>query len=328
MSARTRGLLLGVVVSVLAAALLAATTDLRSVGAELAGAQLAWLIPGLLVLAAQAWIRATRWASLLGSPARPAMGAGRVLDAMLLGYFVNAILPARLGEVARALVVARREGASFGAVAATVVVERAVDVLALAALAGVALITTGRSWSLAFLALAAGIGIAIILSRRAARLTPVVTRFAPTRIATGMHAFLEAMSAIPFGTAATAAALSAIAWLADAAMVLLVARALGVEIPAPAALLIGLGGALGTALPAAPGYLATYELGAVALGAIAGLAPETVLPVAILTHLIGVTVLAAAGAAALGRVSGLVQLGSLAGLSARGMQEARTHGDG
>ena len=65
------------------------------------------------------------------------------------------------------------------------------------------------------------------------------------------------------------------------------------------------------AVPAAPGYLATYELGAVALGTLAGVPRETILPIALLAHLIGVTSLAAAGAVALGRTSGLVQLGSL-----------------
>jgi hypothetical protein len=79
----------------------------------------------------------------------------------------------------------------------------------------------------------------------------------------------------------------------------------------PAAVAIGLGGALGTALPAAPGYLATYELGAVTLGSLAGVPRETVLPVAILTHVLGVTILAAAGGVALGRVSSLVRLDRL-----------------
>src|SRR6185503_8251637 len=131
--------LLGVAISVAAAALLVVTTDLGQVADRLRQAQVVWLAPALLVLAAQAWVRATRWASLIRPSVERAVGAAQVLDAMLVGYFVNAILPGRLGEVARALVVSRREAVAFSGVAASVVVERAVDVMALAALASVAL---------------------------------------------------------------------------------------------------------------------------------------------------------------------------------------------
>jgi uncharacterized membrane protein YbhN (UPF0104 family) len=234
-----------------------------------------------------------------------------VIDAMLLGYFVNATLPGRLGEVARAIVVARREGVAFGGVAATVVLERAIDVMALAALVAIALATTASSWSLPFGALAIVIAVVVGLGRRATALERFIPGRTPTRAADGLRGFLRSLAAIRFRVAAGAAGLSVLAWLADAIMVLLVSRALGIEIPVAAALVIGLGGALGTALPAAPGYLATYELGAVTLGSFAGVPRETVLPVAILTHLIGVTVLAAAGAVALGRLGGLVRLDTL-----------------
>ena len=309
--ARVRGLLVGIAVSVAAAAVLAVTTDLSQVAAQLQKAQLLWLLPALLVLAAQAWVRATRWASLIRPWSRRVLGAGRVVDAMLIGYFVNAVLPGRLGEVARALVVSRRESLAFGGVAGSVVAERAIDVMALAILAAVALAVVGGEASLGFAALAFGVAVVVGLGRRATHLERLLPSRTPPNLAEGIRGFLRSVAAIPPSTAAVAAVLSAVAWLADATLVLLVARSLGVEIPVAAALAIGLGGALGTALPAAPGYLATYELGAVALGLLAGVPRETVLPIAILTHVVGVTALAAAGAVALGRTSGLVQLGSL-----------------
>lgn len=332
MSARTRGLLLGVVVSAAAAAWLVTTTDLGAVAADLGRAQPIWMLPGLVVLGAQAWVRAVRWASLMRPWAGPAVRAGRVVDAMLVGYFVNAVMPARLGEVARTLVVARRESVAFGGVAASVVVERALDVMALAVLAAVALAVAGSSWAVPFAILAVGIAVVVGLGRRATSLGRLVPKRTPQRIAEGIRGFLGAVAAIPLQAIGAAAALSAIAWLADTTLVLLVARALGLDIPVPAAVLIGLGGALGTALPAAPGYLATYELGALALGTLAGVSRETVLPVAILTHLVGVIVLAAAGAVALGRVSGLVRLDALSVPQPRprydAMHDARSHGDG
>ena len=308
---RGRGLLVGIGISVLAAAWLAATTDFGQVVDQLMRADLLWLAPGLLVLAAQAWIRAARWASLIRPWSGRALGARRVVDAMLIGYFVNAVMPGRLGEVARAIVVSRREALAFGGVAASVVVERAIDVMALAALVAVALSIAASDASLGFAALAIGVAVVIALGRRSTVLERLLPARAPARIAEGIRAFLRSVASIPLSSGARAAALSVVAWLADATLVLLVARALGIELPVTAAIAIGLGGALGTALPAAPGYIATYELGAVALGSLAGVPRETILPVAILTHLVGVTVLAIAGAVALGRAGGMVQLGAL-----------------
>ena len=309
--ARRRGLLLGIGISAVAAALLAVTTDFGQVADHLRRADALWLSPALLVLAIQAWIRAARWASLIRPWSSHALGARRVVDAMLIGYFVNAVLPGRLGEVARAVVVSRREGLAFGGVAASVVVERAIDVMALAALAAIALSFAASDASIGFAALAIAVAIVIGLGRRSTVLERLVPTRTPARIADGIRAFLRSVAAIPLSAGAGAAALSAVAWLADATIVLLVARALGIELSVAAAIAIGLGGALGTALPAAPGYIATYELGAVGLGLLAGVPRETVLPIAILTHVVGVTVLAVAGAVALGRTSGLVQLASL-----------------
>ena len=309
--ARGRGLLVGIAVSVAAAVLLAATTDFSQVAAHLQRAELLWLVPTLVVLAVQAWIRATRWASLIRPWSGRSLGARRVVDAMLIGYFVNAVLPGRLGEVARALVVSRREALALGGVAASVVVERAIDVMALAALAAVALAFAASDAWIGFAALAIGVAIVIGLGRRSTVLERLLPARTPARLADGVRAFLRSVAAIPVSATGGAAALSAVAWLADATLVLLVARALGIELSVAAAIAIGLGGALGTALPAAPGYLATYELGAVTLGSFAGVPRETVLPLAILVHVIGVTTLAAAGGIAMGRASGLVQLKSL-----------------
>jgi glycosyltransferase 2 family protein len=328
MNGRVPALLIGIAVTVVAAAILVLTTDLETVAAEIGSAQIAWLLPGLVVLAAQAWIRGARWASLLRPWAGPAIRVPRVVDAMLVGYFVNAILPARLGEVARALVVARRESVAFAGVAASVVVERAMDVMALAAIAAVALWSSGTSWSIPFAALAATIGVVLALRRRGTLIERLMPKRLPARLAGGIRDFLEAASAIPSSVVVTATGLSVVAWFADTAMVLLVARSLGLDIPVAGAIAIGLGGALGTALPAAPGYLATYELGAVALAGLAGVPRETALPVAIVTHLVGVTVLAAVGAIALGRFSGLVRLDTLAAARLGAMHEVPSRGDG
>ena len=62
-----------------------------------------------------------------------------------MAYFANAVLPARVGEVARTLLVARREQLPVALVAATVIIERVLDLAALLTLGLAAAAALGAS---------------------------------------------------------------------------------------------------------------------------------------------------------------------------------------
>jgi glycosyltransferase 2 family protein len=89
----------------------------------------AWLVPALAVLALAVFVRAVRWWSLYAPERRPPLGA--VTSALLLGYFFNNVLPLRAGEAARVVALNRSAGTSRVESGATVVLERAYDLLAL-----------------------------------------------------------------------------------------------------------------------------------------------------------------------------------------------------
>jgi uncharacterized protein (TIRG00374 family) len=88
-----------------------------------------WLFPALALLAITVYLKALRWRYLFVRETRP--GTHAVVDALLIGYFFNSILPARAGEAARVLALRQRAGTSPAEAAATVVVERIYDVLVL-----------------------------------------------------------------------------------------------------------------------------------------------------------------------------------------------------
>ena len=87
-----------------------------------------WLLPAFVVLAIGIVLRALRWWVLFSPATRPSLGA--VLEATLLGYFFNNVLPLRAGEAARIVALRRRARGSWAETGATVVLERAFDVLA------------------------------------------------------------------------------------------------------------------------------------------------------------------------------------------------------
>ena len=93
-----------------------------------------WLyaIPFVAVTLLSMWIRAWRWRYLLLPPAD--LPPRRLWNPMMAGFALNGLLPARLGEFARAYVLGRKENLPFSRIFGTIVVERIFDTLVLLAL--------------------------------------------------------------------------------------------------------------------------------------------------------------------------------------------------
>ena len=131
--------------------------DLRD---ALARQDYVFLLPAAAALAVAVALRAWRWQLVFDRERRPAFP--HVLNAMLVGYLFNTILPARAGELARVQVLGRRSDISRANVLATVVLERSYDLLALIALLAVAspfLPSVGWLWA----AVALGCALALVL---------------------------------------------------------------------------------------------------------------------------------------------------------------------
>lgn len=125
-----------------------------------------WLAPAFVMLAVTVVLKALRWRYLFRRETRPPTRP--VLSALLIGYFFNSILPARAGEAARIVVLKRRIGGSGAEATATVVIERAYDVLCLLVLLFVTLpwlphVTWLHAAVLLAIVLAAGLAIAIVV---------------------------------------------------------------------------------------------------------------------------------------------------------------------
>ena len=89
--------------------------------------------------------------------------------------------------------------------------------------------------------------------------------------------------------------LSLLAWACDSLVIWLCGQALGTPLSPGTAVLIAAGAAAGAALPAAAGYLGTYELGAMTMAAFAGVPADEALQIALLGHAIAVLPLAVVG---------------------------------
>jgi uncharacterized protein (TIRG00374 family) len=120
-----------VVISVATLAYALNGNDLSKIGDELAGGRYLWAIPCGLLIALGLWFRGLRWRFLLNERITP-MHSFHITN---ISYFLNAWLPLRLGEVARAYLVTRlKPPISMFTALSSVVVERLIDLLAVVVL--------------------------------------------------------------------------------------------------------------------------------------------------------------------------------------------------
>jgi uncharacterized protein (TIRG00374 family) len=130
-----------IVVLALAAALVVLffyKVDLRGVVREIARARLDWLAFSLATMFINLALRAWRWQYLLSPLGMPSFV--NAFKATAVGFAASAVLPARAGEVIRPYFLSRHEGMSATGAFATVIIERLVDMLTVAALLAITLI--------------------------------------------------------------------------------------------------------------------------------------------------------------------------------------------
>jgi glycosyltransferase 2 family protein len=220
----------------------------------------AWLALALLVIAGNFALRGWRWHRIM----RHAGVEHRLRDAFgltLVCYMGNNVLPARGGELLRIGLLGARSSARRREILGTVIAERLLDAAVLVALfvlltwAGVAGSPGGRSEAAlaaaALAACAAALALYLRLRRRGR-----FERFAATvRPVAGASRLLTRRQGIPL------ALLSLAIWCIDAVSFLLIARSIGIELSLPDAGVVVVLAALGAAIPAAPGYVGTFDAG-------------------------------------------------------------------
>ncbi|HIP88202.1 MAG TPA: flippase-like domain-containing protein [Anaerolineales bacterium] len=150
---------IGLVVSLAALALAMVGIDLAEVARALAEADYVWLLPTALGILAYLFARAVRWRLLLG----PQVSLARCFWVTSIGYLVSNVLPFRLGDPARAVVIGRSGEVSTAAALSTVVVERVLDmVMVVVLLAGLAPFVAGAGQAMGAGLIAGGAALAAL----------------------------------------------------------------------------------------------------------------------------------------------------------------------
>ena len=126
-------------------ALAAQKVGLHEVAASVIGSDISWVLLACALMVASLFLRAASWMIAVRS-ALPGSTVRRrdVASATMIGVFMSATLPARLGEPARAMVLSRRVGRmreTFAVIVGTLVSQTAMNIFALVLL-GVVIVST------------------------------------------------------------------------------------------------------------------------------------------------------------------------------------------
>lgn len=234
----------------------------------------------IIVALAGFHIRAYRWGFLL-APVSPGIAFRPRLAATYIGFAANNVLPARVGEFARAFSLSRLTGIGAASSLATLVVERLLDGLVLVALlflamaspgfpptgsvAGIDLRSLALSAALVILVVGASLALAVLNRSAAGRLAHFSTRALPDRFrdpfrdilrsfATGLEVLRDPrLFLISIGLAVGQ-------WLTLALSYVLAFRAFDIlTVPFSGAVFLQSFISLAVAIPSSPGFFGPFE---------------------------------------------------------------------
>ena len=269
-------LLLVLLISAVSLWLAMRNVDAALMWRQMRSAKPAFLILAVCISAVTNLVRAVRWKVLLSSSR--AVNLRPVYTSMMIGYMANNLLPARMGELVRMHVLARRTGIRKSLSAATIILERITDSLVLLAVVGLVsfvlplpeLIRRGSQ-----IGAAVFIVIAIILlllargNKTFARLSgAMVGRLSHRlghRVQEALEHFVDGLSILRSSKQALLVlGLTLMLWSIEAVSLGFVMKSLNLSLPwlAPLFLLVVL--SLSFVIPAAPSGVGTYEFFAIA----------------------------------------------------------------
>jgi uncharacterized protein (TIRG00374 family) len=224
--------------------------------------------------AATFFIRALRWKILL--PSEKKIGIPQVFWADMVGYFGNNILPARAGEVLRAIYLGKETRISSSFVFATCLVERFMDVIALVIIGSVSIFVIGNIPipilnAIKIMTILGGVGLLgmfllPLIKNALFRLTtklPLSDKLKALLIefvdkfTNGLRSINNVKKLLGF------IGFTCLIWLMDGVGMMMYGYMFRLELSLPISFILLAGLGLSSAIPSTPGYIGVYQLAAV-----------------------------------------------------------------
>ena len=282
----------------------ASSFDLEQVASAITSADSVALVAALAACFGTLILRGLRWRTLI-TTIDINISRRAAVEILALSFWVNVILPAKIGDVYRAWLLKKNGGSSFGRAVGTVIVERAVDLTTVALLGALsAYVAFGGNLSPAVTALTlvaltlAFVGAAVLLLGRGPAARLVARLPLPAAAAEPIARAFDALKAgSRKGTLIAVTPYTVIIWGLQAARLGCVAVALGLFQVDPAPGFLGISAVIFTALvsavlstiPFTPAGIGIVEAGSVGiLISIFAMPPEAAIALTLLDRVIDI----------------------------------------
>jgi glycosyltransferase 2 family protein len=263
--------------------------DFEATWELIVGANPAFLLLALFAYYATFPIRGFRWSFVLGRVGTY-LGVRDATQVVFVAWFVNCMLPAKLGDLYRAYLLRGNFGTPISRTVGTVFIERIADLMVMVWLALAAGYWSFRDRSrpemdALFLAgfVAAGFLVVFVIALRYAG--GRLTRCLPTRVADVYRLFHEGSTGpLTMRSVPVIGLVTAVVWMLEGIRLFFVIRALdlpGAELGITASIFVALAGSLLTAIPLTPAGIGFVEAGIVGALGIYGVPLEQGVAVAV-----------------------------------------------
>ncbi len=305
---------IGIGISLALVVYLFSKVDYGQLWLSLASANVALLFAAATLLAGNVVMRAWRWQYLL-KPLK-SVEFSNSMSATSIGLMANMILPIRLGEIVRAMVLGYHEGIDGSASLATVVVDRLLDgftiLFILVILLLVVPLPLDQGWEtklrwggMLFFSVYLGVfALLFYLHRSPSQALRGVRRLGsrlPVRWMDKLCRFLESFSGGLHSLDRTEnlgqiVVTSLVLWGLIGVYNFLVVRAFELYLPLTVGFLLLVTQAAAVMIPSSPGFVGTHHAASFACLSLWGVSPERALGVALVMHAIGYFLTIAIGA--------------------------------
>jgi glycosyltransferase 2 family protein len=263
MRARAIQIILGLACTLIFLGLALYRVPLSAVGTTIARADPIWIAAAIVVYAVNLSLRAWRWRVILRPVA--AIPYSVVARALLVGYGLNNIMPARLGELFRAEFVKMNLGLSRVWALTSIIVERLFDGLMVVACLGLGLFlaaaTRQNAAVLIDVLMLGGILFGLVLLAALCLAGPLISGvFAHfPRLSAQLTMVRQGFHILRTRRTAAVAALTLLVYLPDALSLWLIVKAIGLRLGFADTLVLLGAASLGTLLPSGPAFLGTLQ---------------------------------------------------------------------
>ncbi|HNZ64359.1 MAG TPA: lysylphosphatidylglycerol synthase transmembrane domain-containing protein [Smithella sp.] len=297
----------GILVSLLLVYLSVRGIHFQDVVHDLQKIQRSYVIVFLLLIILMQYLRSYRWGVILQPMQK--IDQLSLFSVTSVGFLAIAAIPARIGELARPYLIARKSSVKMSSALGTIIVERILDSFTILSIAVVVLFFTDLpSWmissSVIFFLLALAIFcfvLFMILQReKALRVINIILKKFPGKLADKidelLHNFINGLQIVTnINLFLYLIFLSVAIWLLDVLAIYTLLMSFGFTLPIMASFVLMIILIVGIAIPTAPGFIGNWHFACVLGLSLFGLAKSEALSFAVVYHFLSMVVVVVLG---------------------------------